>query len=199
LPDESRQSFAGPHRLRCACLDEERFHLGGGGPPSRCELEPGAIVVWNPHLARDPAGFLADLSNHVRDRLLERLGGADQRGCRLQESELVFGLSQLRHVADGDDGSDTRFHRERRRRVGDRDHRAVSPEEPIVVDADALPRPPWLQKRTVLGRIGRAVRTLVVRCGVAVPTQQFRLVFVAEERHCSGIHEREVTVLVDDV
>jgi hypothetical protein len=38
-----------------------------------------------------------------------------------------------------------------------------------------------------------------VRCGVAVTTQQFRLFFVAEERHCSGIHEREVTVLVDDV
>jgi hypothetical protein len=38
-----------------------------------------------------------------------------------------------------------------------------------------------------------------VRCGVAVSTQQLRLVFVAEERHRSGVHEREVAVLVDDV
>ena len=116
-----------------------------------------------------------------------------------EESELVFGLSQLRHVADGDDRPDTRFHRERCGRVRHPDHRAVPTEEPVVIDADALPRQPWLQKRAVVNRIGRAVRTLVVRHGVAVLTKQLRLVFVAEERHRSRVHEREVAIVVDDV
>jgi hypothetical protein len=38
-----------------------------------------------------------------------------------------------------------------------------------------------------------------VRRGVAVSTQQLRLVFVAEECHRSGVHEREVAVVIDDV
>ena len=87
---------------------------------------------------------------------------SDRREDRLALAQRLLGRALLLDVLEGDDHARPVGHVDRRRGVGDREHRAVAADEPVLVHLDRLTRSADLGHRAVLGWIRRTVAVLVV-------------------------------------
>ena len=123
---------------------------------------------------------------------------ADRGEDRLALAQRLLGLALLLDVLEGDDHPRPVGHVERRRRVGDREHRAVAADEPVLVHLDRLAGPADLRHRAVLGRVGRAVAVLVVDRVVAEAAAQLGQLVVAERREARRVDVDHEAVVIDD-
>jgi hypothetical protein len=80
-------------------------------------------------------------------------------------------------------------HLERHRDVGDREYRAVAPNEPVQIACDGLARGPREQHRRVGGGVRRPVRVPVVDRLVAVAPEQVVRAVIAERGDRGGVGE----------
>ena len=151
-------------------------------------------------------GAVVEIARQTRPRGVGGLDDAPPRGAQLGGAGV--GDVALAHGALGrevvlDVGE--RGHRpapagevEGRRRVGDRQDRAVLAHEPVLVHLVGLAGQPGVRHRAVLGRVRAAVGVLVVDGVVAGLADQLGGVVVAQRPHGRRVGVAEHAVLVDD-
>jgi hypothetical protein len=172
------------------------------GPPGASlegmrALAPGADHGRRPvgliagHLDQRKVEHVGDLPRHGGEYLGRRRATGDERRDAPQrvllgrEDRVVlaqhsFGPQPVLDVDEGDDGAATVGQVDRRRDVGDREHRSVTAEEPIEVALDGLPRRPWQQHRAIGRGVESPVGVLVVDGLVAGAAEKLVGAVVAE-------------------
>ena len=138
---------------------------------------------------------------------VRRLDEAPARRCELLRVRALglglqprlLGAKPRGHVAEHHDRATPLGRVERRRRVGHRDHRAIAPDEPVVVDLHRLARLARSQQRALLLRIRRAVAVVGMDRAVALAPEQLRRVVVAQDRQPGGVDELDRAVVCHDV
>ena len=154
---------------------------------------------------RDPSTTVdADhaVKRRVQNRSVTLLACRELGRTRLGNLPLpprLLGGAALTDVAERDREPVSGRGLDRRRGAGDRNHRSVPANPPILIDGERLSRLARTAERTVLDRIGRAVRVLVVHEPVTVLPHQFGRVVEAKYSHRSGVRERDHAVVSRDV
>ena len=121
----------------------------------------------------------------------------DLREDRLALAQRLLGLVLLHQALEGDDHALAPGEIDRRRGVGDGQHRPVAAHEPVAVP-HRPPGPARLAHRALRERVGRAVAALVVDRLVAGPATELVELVVAERREPRRVDERDEPVMVDD-
>ena len=133
--------------------------------------------------------------DEYRDPSQRRLLRGEDRIVLAQH--LVSAQARL-DVAEGHDRPTASWHLDRHGDVGDREHRAVAPEEPVQLARDRVAGSPREQQRAVRRGKRGAVRVLVVDRLVAAAPEELVSAAVAQRRDRGRIGEPDHVVGVHD-